>query len=272
MKRLLLLCIVTICVCHTSYGWDRRAHATIAKIAENHLTPKTKRVLDRYLDGKSIVYYASYADDYKRELLVDLDFEPSNTKRKVTFPHTFEANSDGSTFRGIRNGDKFVKNCVAFAEQYAANLKVNHRTMSDSLRVLHIAMLVHWLGDMHCPQHIRYPDDQTIGSYKVHYGSKSVKYHSIWDGVLFEQLHPWGFSDCAYMLDTCSKREIDEIIAGDLYDWGKESAIISRPIHEYREGAVINPREYRNKFGVLAEKQIRNAGYRLAKVLNEIFK
>ncbi len=272
MRRLLLGCIVVVLACGTSFAWDCRAHATVAKIAENHLTPKAKAHLDKYLDGKSIVYYASYADDFKSELLMDLGFEPSNAKRKVTFPHTFEANADFSVLRGVRQGDKYVKNCVYLAEQYAADLKANHRTMSDSLRVLSIAMIVHWLGDMHCPQHIRYVDDQTIGNYSVTYRKKRVKYHSIWDGILFGELFPWGYSDCAKLIDTCTKGEIKAICEGDLYDWGKEVAEQSYPVHAYREGAVINGSEYRNKFAPLAESLVRNGGYRLAKIFNEIFK
>jgi hypothetical protein len=272
MKRLLILCTAVLLACGTSYGWDRRAHATVAKIAENHLTPNAKAYLDKYLNGKSIVYYASYADDFKPELLVDLGYQPSNAKRKVTFPHTFEANEDCSVYRGMRKGDKFVKNCIAFADHYAAELKANHSTMNDSLRVLSIAMLVHWLGDMHSPSHIRYPDDQTIGNYEVTYGGKPLKkYHSLWDGIVFGALFPWGFSDCALLLDTYSPQEIAEMTKGDIYDWGKDSATVSRPVHEYKEGAVIDAHDYRNRFASLAEMQICKAGYRLAKILNDIF-
>ena len=272
MKRLLILCTAVLLACGTSYGWDRRAHATVAKIAENHLTPNAKAYLDKYLNGKSIVYYASYADDFKPELLVDLGYQPSNAKRKVTFPHTFEANEDCSVYRGMRKGDKFVKNCIAFADQYAAELKANHHNMSDSLRVLSIAMLVHWVGDMHSPSHIRYPDDQTIGNYEVIYGGKPLKkYHSLWDGIVFGALFPWGFSDCALLLDTHSPQEIAEMTKGDIYDWGKDSATVSRPVHEYKEGAVIDAHDYKNRFASLAEMQICKAGYRLAKILNDIF-
>lgn len=272
MKRLILVCAALLLVCGTSYGWGRSAHAVVAAIAENHLTPKAKAHLDKYLGGKSIVYYASYADDFKPALLMDLGFEPSNAKRKVTFPHTFEANSDFSVSRGVRQGDKYVKNCVYLAEQYANDLKANHRTMSDSLRVLSIAMIVHWLGDMHCPEHIRYIDDQTIGNYKVTYRKKSVKYHALWDGILFGEVFPWSYSDCAKLIDSCSKGEIKAICEGDLYDWGKEVAEQSYPVHAYREGAVINASEYRNKFAPLAELMVRNGGYRLAKIFNEVFK
>ena len=272
MKRVIVSIIAMVLLCGTSYGWDRRAHATVAKIAENHLSPKAKKMLTKYLDGKSIVYYASYADDHKAELLMDLGYQPENADRKVTFPHTFEANDDCTVFRGMRKGDKFVKNCVYMAEQYAANLKANHAKMSDSLRVLHVAMLVHWLGDMHCPEHIRYPEDQTIGYYMVKWGDRSLRYHNLWDGVLFGSLYPWGFSDCALMLDTCSKVEISEICKGDLYDRGKDAATVSRPVHKCKAGAELSPLKYRNEFGPLAAMQVRKAGYRLAKLFNEIFK
>ena len=272
MKRLLLLCIVAVLMCGTSYGWDRRAHATVAKIAENHLTPKAKKMLNKYLGGKSIVYYASWADEYKPDMLIELDFQPSNAARKVTYPHTFEANADCSVFMGTRKGDKFVKNCVLLADGFAKDLKENHKTMDDSLRFHKIAMLIHWLGDMHCPEHIRYPDDQTTGGYEVLYGKKKTIYHKLWDGGFFASFYPWGFSDAAYLIDTCTPEEIAEITKGDIFDWGKDSAIASRATRKYREGAVINPREYQIEFHALLDSQIRNGGYRMAKLFNDIFK
>lgn len=272
MKKALLLCIIAVMMCGTSYGWDRRAHATIAKIAENHLNPKTKALLDSYLDGKSIVYYASYADDYKQDMPFDVGFEPANVARKIPYPHTFEANDDCTVFDGLRRGDNYVKNCIYLADKFAKELKEGHKTMNDSLRFHKIVMLVHWVGDMHCPQHIRYPEDQTTGQYKVKYGNREVKYHTLWDGILFGQIFPWSFSDCALMIDTFAAEDVAKIQQGWLFDWGKETAIISRPVHNHREGAVIDSQKYRKEYGWLAEQQVRNAGYRLAKLLNEILK
>ena len=271
MKRVILSVVAVVLLCGTTFAWDRRAHATTAKIAENHLTPKAKAYLDKYLNGKSIVYYASYADDYKSRMLMELDFQPANADKRVTYPHTFEANADFSVFKGMRRGDDFVKNCVYRAEQFANDLTANHKSMNDSLRHHKIVMLVHWLGDMHCPAHIRYPDDQTIGNYEVIFGSKKIRYHKLWDGDLFAKSHPWSFSDAAYLLDTCTPKEIAEITKGDLYDWGKSSATASRPVHEVREGTVLNVGKYVTETRELMESQIRNGGYRMAKLFNEIF-
>ena len=272
MKKIVLICTAVLLACGTSYGWARVAHATVAKIAENHLTPKAKKTLGKYLNGKSITYYASYADDYKPEMLMDLGFEPSNAKRKVTFPHSFSVDNDYNILRGQREGDKFVKNCVYLVDEYAADLKANHREMEDSLRMLKIVMLVHWLGDMHCPKHIRYPEEQTLGYYKVKWGNRSVRYHDVWDGIFYDGLHPWGFIECAEMLDDCSKEQIKAITAGNVYDWGKDMAKSARGVNEFKEGDVIDIHTFRNKYRDLAEHSVRNAGYRLAALLNDIFK
>ena len=271
MKRIFsLLLIATLC-CYSAAAWGRLGHATVAKIAENHLTKRAKKQITEYLHGESIVKWASYADDAKPELLIDLGFKPSNAKQFVTYPHTFEANADFTPYRDIRKDDKFVKNSIYFIEKIADDLKHNAKNMTDSARVASIALLVHFVGDMHCPEHIRYPDDQTIGYYKVWWGKEQIRYHSLWDTPIIASRNPWGFSDTAANIDICTKKEIAQITAGTPYDWGYECAKLSYPVHQIKEGAKLNKRLYLNEFQPLAEKQIRNAGYRLASLLNSIF-
>ena len=94
MKRTILLLVATIFLHGTSFAWGTRGHEATAKIAEKHLSPKAKKLLDKYLYGGSIVDYASWADEYKKELKFELEFEPSNYPRTLRYPHTFEANGD----------------------------------------------------------------------------------------------------------------------------------------------------------------------------------
>ena len=272
MKRILTLLCAVVLVVSTASAWGRLGHATVAKIAENHLTKKAKKQITEYLHGESIVKWASYADDSKPELLVDLGFEPTDAKRFITYPHTFEANADCTPYRGIRKGDKYVKNCIYYINQMAENLKSNAKEMTDSVRVAHIALIVHFVGDMHCPEHIRYPEDQTIGYYKVYFGKEQIRYHSLWDTPIIAARNPWGFSDTAAQLDTYTKAQIAEVTAGTPYDWGYDSAKASRKVHEVKEGAKLDKRLYLNEYAPLAEEQIRKGGYRLAALLNEIFK
>ena len=271
MRKILIALVAVVALCGTSFAWGTRGHATTVQIAEKHLTPKAKRLLDNYLHGKSIVDYASWADEYKRELTFELNFEPTNAPRVLRYPHTFSVNADCSVFDGDRRGNEWVKNCVYMADGYIKELTNGHAQMDDELRLHKIAMLVHWLADMHCPVHIRYHDEWESRGYAVMINDREVGYHRLWDGLLFNWVHPSSQGDPVVAIDTCSPKEIVKIQEGNIYDWGRESALASKITRKYGAGAQLDRRELVEEFSELLDSQIRNGGYRLAALFNEIF-
>ena len=272
MKRFILLCAIASLFCTAAYGWSRREHAIVAKIAEKHLTPKAKEHLYKYMDRRSLVYYASYADDYKSILLLDLDWQPSNTGKKVTIPHTFTVDEQYRPLRSAKVGDKYVKNNIYYTDIWAKELKANHKKMKDSVRMTHLFQIIHAIGDMHCPVHVRYPHDNTSGQYNIFYGKKRKNYHTFWDGEFIgPSFSVRSFNDLADYFDICNEKQIEEICKGDIYDWGEEVARISVPIRAYKPNEVIDPLQFRVTYLGTAEELIRKAGYRLAKILNDIF-
>lgn len=271
MKKVIFISLALLFFSQVSFGWGRVGHATIAKIAEDHLTPKAQKIIDEYLDGESIVKYASYADKYKSKLLIDLGFDPTDAERVITYPHTFESDQNCVPFKGINDNGRYVKNCVHYIEKMAAELK-KHKNLSDSLRFHNIVMIVHFVGDMHCPEHIRYyPDDMSIGKYDITYDGNKTTMHKIWDSQLIATLHDGDQNDVASRIDNCSKKEIAKITAGAPYDWAADCATVSKPVHEVQEGAVLTT-EYAEQNREIIENQLRKAGYRLAKVLNKVLK
>ena len=193
MKRIIItLCLLIMCC--TAQGWGRKGHATIARIAEMHLTKTTQKRIAEIMHGEPISGYASYADDHKGKLLVDMGFDPVGGDPRVnTQPHTFEANMDFEPFRGINDNGRYVKNCIHFIEKYAQDLK-HYKELDDSTAFTELVLLVHFVGDMHCPEHIRYnPEDMTIGYYKVNFRGEDIRYHTIWDDMIIEIKHPWSF-------------------------------------------------------------------------------
>ena len=271
MKRLITLCAVALMASSNAFGWGRMGHATIAKIAEDHLSKKAATTISEYLDGKSIVSYASYPDDYRSVHLIDVGFEPSNSPRVTVWGHSFQANKDGSLFHGERKGDEYVKNCVWRLDEVINRFEKEHKSMTDSARRVSLAFIVHLVGDIHCPRHVRYEDEPTSGGYMIKYGGKTMKNHSFWDTSCLTACHPWGYTDIASLLDRCNKREIAEICEGDVYTWAEENARGSRFTIEVKEGETLT-RAYVTEHIGYVEDQIRKAGYRLASVLNEICK
>ena len=267
MKRIIItLCLLIMCC--TAQGWGRKGHATIARIAEMHLTKTTQKRIAEIMHGEPISGYASYADDHKGKLLVDMGFDPVGGEPRVnTQPHTFEANMD---FEPFNDNGRYVKNCIHFIEKYAQDLK-HYKELDDSTAFTELVLLVHFVGDMHCPEHIRYnPEDMTIGYYKVNFRGEDIRYHTIWDDMIIEIKHPWSFSDLAHMFDSASKEEIAEITKGGPYDWGRDVARCCWVTHQVKPGDVLTMDWYYDQLPLM-RSQLRKAGYRLAKELNMIF-
>lgn len=272
MKRLFILVIcATLLGAPSAFAWGRLGHATIAKIAEDHLTPKAKKTIDKYLDGKSIIQYASYPDDFRSVHLIDIGFDATNSPRMTVWGHSFQANNDGTLYLSERRGNEYVKNCLLRIQPVIDNFKANHRNMTDSARVVSLAYIVHIIGDLHCPKHIRYEDEPTSGQYPIFFGSKKVSHHSYWDGHLLKAFHDWGYMDVAALVDRYSNKERKEIAKGDILDWAAENARESRYTVSRKEGYKVTRLES-TKDIVHAERQIARAGYRLAALLNEITK
>jgi len=255
----------------TASAWGRKGHATIARIAESHLTETTKAKINEIMHGDKISGCASYGDDFKGKWKVDMGFDPTGGDPRVnTQPHTFEADMNFEPFRGINDNGRYVKNCIHFIEKYSEDLK-DWKALDDSTAFTELVLIVHFVGDMHCPGHIRYnPEDMTIGYYNVLFNGNEVRYHTLWDDMIIDLKFPWSFSDLAYLFDTATASEIKAITAGGPYDWGKDTARASYPVHKVLPGAVLNWDWYFSQMPLM-KSQVRNAGYRLAKQLNMIF-
>lgn len=271
-KPILFLTLIALFATQNMMAWGRLGHATVARIAEQHLTKKAKSNLDKWLDGQSIVYYASWLDEYKPQMLVDLGYDPTKGNRMHQLPHTFSVDAEGEVVPGNRwpGTNDYLANCLHYIEESADMLKNHVRELDDSTRQARIKLIVHCVGDMHCPAHIRYPGNTTIGYYKVNYFGQEMRYHTIWDSAVIQRSHPWSFSDLAWLLDRYTKAEQAAITAGTVSDWGRDSAAASKCIYDVQEGDTIGA-DFIKRYKPLAESQLVKAGYRLAAVLNDVF-
>ena len=271
MKRILLICIVATLACSSAYGWGRREHAVIAKIAEDHLTSGAKQKLHEYMHRRSLVYYANYADDYQ-PILIDLGWKPSNDEQKVSFPHTYSVNKEFKPYREVRSGDKYIRNCIYFIDKWVKELKVGHAEMDDSVRMAHLALIVHAVGDMHCPVRVRYPHDNTLCRYNIKYGNKPRSLHKLWDSEFLASTHSiHSYTDFARYIDIHTEEQIAQVCEGEVWSWGEEVAIASIPLRNYKPDEEVDPAYFKRDNLDKGEELLRKAGYRLAKLLNGIF-
>ena len=145
--------------------------------------------------------------------------------------------------------------------------------MTDSAVADNIKLFVHIVGDMHCPGHAFYTGyDQKNIYFKLN--GKKAQVHDFWDNWVLDQ-HPWQYKEYVEQLDRFDNRQIAEMQKGTPEEWATESGKAISGTY----GWVENGRDYdkaetysRILAGEkIAHERIVRAGYRLARLLNEVF-
>ena len=138
MKRLINILVLILIGTTSAFAWGREAHEVIARIAENNLKPGVRNKIESCL-GHSIVYYAKWMDEYRH-----------TPEYKFTHPWHSCVVDEGLKYVPQSNAD-----AVHGLDYATENLK-DYRHLSDSAVAVNIKIIVHLIGDMHCPAHIKY--------------------------------------------------------------------------------------------------------------------
>ena len=137
---------------------------------------------------------------------------------------------------------------------------------------LRLKMLIHLVGDMHCPMHLGRLSDIGGNQRPVLMFNRKTSLHSAWDSAIPEAAHKWSYSEWQEQIDRLTDDEVLLIQAGEPYDWVKETHAICVGVYEDSpEGTKISY-DYVDKYTPVIEQQFLRGGYRLAKLLNEIYR
>lgn len=287
MKRILSVALAATVACQSLCAWSNLGHSAIAEVAQRHLTPRAAKAIDKYLDGMKLASVASDADKYRSQWVLDLGFVPTNPDdSRVKFlsdfdfssplnispwSHSITVDRDMNPYPTDNLDGAYINNDCYYVKILSEKLRKSAEDMDPAERRKAICLLVHFLGDMHCPVHIVYlPDNTAKGHFDVTFKGKKMNYHSFWDDAIFKDF-PVSFLDMAYLVDTKSDKEIRQICKGDVYAWAKDSATCSAVIYEWVKPGDKIPGNFPYDHRALLYSQMRKAGYRLAALLNSIF-
>lgn len=282
MKKTLVAIAAFFCTISAS-AWNDMGHATVAAIAEKHLSRSASRAVKEYLGDKSMVLSASDADYCRAIWTLDLGFVPSNPeasqpawiieldrtlpKNIAVYAHMFTVDQDFNPYPDSNLNGKYIQNAVWEIAILADKLKKNAKNMDPVERQRDLLLLIHLVGDIHCPSHITYkPFTGQPGTITV--AGRKGTFHHYWDAS--PEWGSWSFSDLAGELDNASVKEMKEISAGSPYDWGKDSAKSCYEVNQVKTGDSFHKSKV-VEFRALSFSQLRKAGYRLAAILNDIF-
>lgn len=268
MKRfsVILLSITMLLNCISSHAWGPKGHDIIAAIAEQHLTAKAKKSLDKILDGHSIIYYSSWMDNIQNSPY----WENGYNKTKTWHYGNVDKGETYQSMKKNENGD-----VVTALTMLTKELTENYDNLTDSVRTDYVKMIVHMMGDLHCPMHAGRLSDRGGNNFKVRWFGQKTNLHSVWDSKIVDSARKWSYTEWCEHLDRKDKKFIKAAVQGGYEDWFNETVANAAEIYDYVERMDgENPNlsyQYVFDFSPMLEEQLLLGGLRLAHVLNSIF-
>lgn len=258
MKRIIFIILVGLTAAAPAFGWGREGHETIAKIAENHLKPSAKKKIEKYLGGYSIVHFAKWMDDYRHTP----EYKFTTTWHTAPVDASLKYNED---LLNPEKGD------AIYGLEGAIKALENYKELPDSAVAVNIKYVLHLVGDMHCPAHIKYTT-HNMKYYAFMPGDKKSTYvHTIWDKLAIQETRFYSATEWAQILDIVDKKTAKEIAAGSPREWLHDSAVRCEMQFDILKPDQKINQDFFNEAMPLIETQILYAGYRLAAVLNDLF-
>ena len=256
MRRLVVIILAAL-IPAISFAWGPKGHDIVAYVAEQHLSKRAKRNVEQALGGYSMVYVANWMDNARHT------DEYDHTK---TWHYVNVDPEEGSYLRSQKEGKGDV---VTAVNDIVKSLKCD--VLTPEQERVQLMMLIHLVGDMHCPAHIKYTT-HNMKYYAFMPGDKKSTYvHTIWDKLAIQETRIYSATEWALILDIVDRKTAKEIAAGTPREWLHDSAVRCEMQFDILKPDQKVDQDFFNVAMPLIETQILYAGYRLAAVLNGLF-
>ena len=276
--RLLLTFLVLLLAPAPARAWWEYGHYTVADIAEASVTLATRAEIRKLLrQGKLLetptcsvrtLALAAYWPDCIRRLDARFSYSFPWHYQNVDVCKPFDLEA------ACKDG-----NCVSAQIDRNAKLLAD-RTLPPRERLMALAFLAHFVGDLHMPLHAGDRGDRGGNDVKAAYGliEGRANLHSVWDGWIAERGITQPPGGALALLAEVTDRAA--VAAGTTEDWSREGWQVSRdiayatalggdPCGPKPEGRVRFDEAKVRALVPAVRQQITRGGLRLARLLDE---
>lgn len=240
-----------------AFSWGQKGHDITCAIAQQHLTRRAARQIDKILEGRSIVYWSSWMDTASHT--------PEYAYTRTWHYKNIDADETYDTAQLSESGDVVTAINAQIAALKSGELDKEHTQVA-------LRMLVHLVGDIHCPMHMGHKSDSGGNRWQVQYFGQGKNLHGIWDSDVLESSRKWTYSEWAKEIDILDKKAAARIAQGTPYEWGRETYAVTTEIYAGTPVGSKLSYDYVSDWSPVIEQQLLKGGLRLAAVLNDIFR
>ena len=278
IRRLILL-LAALLAASPAAAWWEYGHETVARIALQSVRPDTRAAIKRLLaKGRLLetpdcpiptIELASYWADCIKPLGDRFSYAGPWHYQNVDVCKPFDLKG------ACRDG-----NCVSAQIERQARILAD-RAVPERERVMALAFLVHFVGDLHQPMHAGDRGDLGGNRVAANYGiiGGRTNLHSIWDGYVAER----GISEppggALALLAEVPAAERATLAGGTVEDWSREGweaarqyaygTLVGDPCGATPEGRPTLTEEDVRALVPVIRRQVVKGGLRLARLLDD---
>lgn len=261
--RSLAVVLIILLAAPLAHAWGPMGHSVVAELAQRHLSPAAQAEVLRLLAPEHtmrLADIANWSDRIRNDPAQQALWKRTSRLHYINFR---SSDCDYVPPRDCRDGD-----CIVGAlAHYVAVL--GDRTQSDDVRREALKFVVHFVGDVHQPLHAGYRGDKGGNAYQVQFDGKGTNLHKVWDsGLLLTHAKDW--QSYARELDARGPVSLPPAVApldNPYAQWAEESCRITARPGFYPSHRRIGQAYVAAELPT-AERRLREAGRRLADVLN----
>jgi len=244
-----------------AHAWGGQGHRLVARIADTELTPQARQQVATLLAGEpdpTLSGIASWADQLR-------EHDPDLGKKSSSWHYVNLGENDCGYEppRDCPNG-----NCVIEALKAQTALLAD-RSQPIDVRRQALKFVVHLVGDIHQPMHAGYAHDKGGNDFQLQFKGKGTNLHSLWDSGMIYDRHLDDDAYLAQLLALPATSPAKPVLPPDAAAWAKASCRIAIAPGVYPDKHVL-PDGYVATYRPIAEAALRQAGDRLAAILNAV--
>jgi hypothetical protein len=254
MKKCLLILLVVSIYSPNIFSWGKTGHRIVGEIASKYLNNNAKKGLKELIGEEELWHASTWPDEIR-----------SDPKWGHSTPWHYVSIPTGKTyFDQKRNKDGDVIEALYRFEEILSNSKSTKDQKIEALKFID-----HFVGDLHQPLHVGLAEDRGGNSIRVKWFRDETNLHTVWDEEIidFEKL---SYSEYANYLSKINEDDIKTWEKGSFLDWSKESMELRPKVYDLPENKSLGY-EYSFKVKPIIEQRLKQAGVRLAYVLNRVF-
>ncbi len=290
MKPRLLpfIALLLLIVPQIAIAWGPKGHRIVGEIASRHLTHRSKKAIAHILGSEHYQKHAlagisTWPDDIrpdpewnnrnaKEQRQAEKDAKHWYDRPLNTFWHFATVPTMEDLDKLNQLPEKYSKGLIIFKLRQSEDI-LRNKIPGD--KKLALTWLVHLVGDIHQPLHVGNGKDRGGNRVAVKWFGNITNLHKVWDEEMIEK-RGFSFTEFAEILDeTITAEDATNWQGNDYVAWAGESVLVRREIYgaDHWKWEIIPAFGYQYVFDhkKALDTRLKQAGLRLAKLLNDIF-